>query len=71
MSAPETYYDSLRENLKTAKIKVKEDLKTLQVRLSRQQSGPRYMMENQQMNQHVEAKSGNCVQAFRVNVRSV
>ncbi|KAL7838134.1 hypothetical protein AOLI_G00265380 [Acnodon oligacanthus] len=30
LSAPDTYYDSLREKLKTAKIKVKEDLKTLQ-----------------------------------------
>lgn len=39
LSAPDTYYDSLREKLKTAKITVKEDLKTLQVRLSRLQSG--------------------------------
>ncbi|TTG47524.1 4-hydroxyphenylpyruvate dioxygenase [Bagarius yarrelli] len=30
LSTPDTYYDSLREKLKTAKIKVKEDLKTLQ-----------------------------------------
>ncbi|XP_030648393.1 4-hydroxyphenylpyruvate dioxygenase [Chanos chanos] len=30
LSAPDTYYDSLREKLKTAKIKVKEDLNTLQ-----------------------------------------
>uniref|UniRef100_A0A8B9LVT3 4-hydroxyphenylpyruvate dioxygenase n=1 Tax=Astyanax mexicanus TaxID=7994 RepID=A0A8B9LVT3_ASTMX len=30
LSAPDNYYDSLREKLKTAKIKVKEDLKTLQ-----------------------------------------
>ncbi|XP_022521482.2 4-hydroxyphenylpyruvate dioxygenase [Astyanax mexicanus] len=30
LSAPDSYYDSLREKLKTAKIKVKEDLKTLQ-----------------------------------------
>lgn len=32
LSAPDTYYDSLREKLKTAKIKVKEDLNRLQVR---------------------------------------
>lgn len=32
LSAPDSYYDSLRQKLKTAKIKVKEDLKTLQVR---------------------------------------
>lgn len=30
LAAPDNYYDSLREKLKTAKIKVKEDLKTLQ-----------------------------------------
>uniref|UniRef100_A0A8C2K573 4-hydroxyphenylpyruvate dioxygenase n=1 Tax=Cyprinus carpio TaxID=7962 RepID=A0A8C2K573_CYPCA len=30
LSAPDSYYDSLRQKLKTAKIKVKEDLKTLQ-----------------------------------------
>ncbi|XP_076130208.1 4-hydroxyphenylpyruvate dioxygenase [Alosa pseudoharengus] len=30
LAAPDTYYDSLRQNLKTAKIKVKEDLNTLQ-----------------------------------------
>ncbi|XP_017316157.2 4-hydroxyphenylpyruvate dioxygenase [Ictalurus punctatus] len=30
LSTPDTYYDSLRENLKRAKINVKEDLKTLQ-----------------------------------------
>ncbi|KAM6970502.1 4-hydroxyphenylpyruvate dioxygenase [Aplochiton taeniatus] len=30
LAAPDTYYDSLRENLKTAKIKVKEDLNRLQ-----------------------------------------
>ncbi|KAK7163909.1 hypothetical protein R3I94_002580 [Phoxinus phoxinus] len=30
LSAPDNYYDILRQNLKTAKIKVKEDLKTLQ-----------------------------------------
>ncbi|XP_060718450.1 4-hydroxyphenylpyruvate dioxygenase [Tachysurus vachellii] len=30
LSTPDTYYDTLREKLKTAKIKVKEDLKTLQ-----------------------------------------
>ncbi|XP_068077228.1 4-hydroxyphenylpyruvate dioxygenase isoform X1 [Danio rerio] len=30
LSAPDNYYESLREKLKTAKIKVKEDLKTLQ-----------------------------------------
>ncbi|KAM9440595.1 4-hydroxyphenylpyruvate dioxygenase [Clarias gariepinus] len=30
LSTPDTYYDTLRENLKAAKIKVKEDLKTLQ-----------------------------------------
>ncbi|XP_070773668.1 4-hydroxyphenylpyruvate dioxygenase [Enoplosus armatus] len=30
LSAPDTYYDSLREKLKTAKIKVKEDLNRLQ-----------------------------------------
>lgn len=30
--APDTYYDDLREKLKTAKIKVKEDLDRLQVR---------------------------------------
>lgn len=32
LSAPDSYYDSLRENLRTAKIKVKEDLDRLQVR---------------------------------------
>lgn len=32
LAAPDTYYDSLREKLKTAKIKVKEDLDRLQVR---------------------------------------
>lgn len=32
LSAPDTYYDTLRENLRTAKIKVKEDLDRLQVR---------------------------------------
>lgn len=32
LSAPDTYYDSLRQNLKTAKIKVKEDLNRLQVK---------------------------------------
>lgn len=31
LAAPDVYYDSLRENLKTAKIKVKEDLNRLQV----------------------------------------
>ncbi|XP_028277024.1 4-hydroxyphenylpyruvate dioxygenase [Parambassis ranga] len=30
LSAPDTYYDTLRQNLKTAKIKVKEDLDRLQ-----------------------------------------
>uniref|UniRef100_A0A672SNR4 4-hydroxyphenylpyruvate dioxygenase n=1 Tax=Sinocyclocheilus grahami TaxID=75366 RepID=A0A672SNR4_SINGR len=30
LSAPDSYYETLRQNLKTAKIKVKEDLKTLQ-----------------------------------------
>ncbi|KAI5615573.1 4-hydroxyphenylpyruvate dioxygenase isoform X1, partial [Silurus asotus] len=30
LSTPDSYYDTLREKLKTAKIKVKEDLKTLQ-----------------------------------------
>ncbi|XP_047462503.1 4-hydroxyphenylpyruvate dioxygenase [Mugil cephalus] len=30
LAAPDTYYESLRENLKTAKIKVKEDLDRLQ-----------------------------------------
>ncbi|KAK7172505.1 hypothetical protein R3I93_002575 [Phoxinus phoxinus] len=30
LSAPDNYYDILQQNLKTAKIKVKEDLKTLQ-----------------------------------------
>ncbi|KAG1931619.1 4-hydroxyphenylpyruvate dioxygenase [Pimephales promelas] len=30
LSAPDNYYEILRQNLKTAKIKVKEDLKTLQ-----------------------------------------
>lgn len=30
LAAPDTYYDSLREKLKTAKIKVKEDLNRLQ-----------------------------------------
>lgn len=30
LAAPDTYYDSLREKLKTAKIKVKEDLDRLQ-----------------------------------------
>ncbi|XP_051966189.1 4-hydroxyphenylpyruvate dioxygenase [Xyrauchen texanus] len=30
LSTPDTYYDALRQNLKTAKIKVKEDLKRLQ-----------------------------------------
>lgn len=38
LSTPDTYYDTLRENLKAAKIKVKEDLKTLQVRLQRYKS---------------------------------
>lgn len=33
LSAPDTYYDTLRQNLKTAKIKVKEDLDRLQVRI--------------------------------------
>lgn len=32
LSAPDTYYDTLRKNLKTAKIKVIEDLDRLQVR---------------------------------------
>ena len=32
LSAPDKYYDNLRLNLKTAKIKVKEDLDRLQVR---------------------------------------
>lgn len=32
LSAPDLYYDTLRKNLKTAKIKVKEDLDRLQVR---------------------------------------
>lgn len=32
LAAPDTYYETLREKLKTAKIKVKEDLNTLQVR---------------------------------------
>lgn len=32
LSAPDTYYETLRANLKTAKIKVKEDLNHLQVR---------------------------------------
>lgn len=32
LSAPDTYYDDLRQNLKTAKIKVEEDLDVLQVR---------------------------------------
>lgn len=31
LKAPDTYYDTLRQNLKTAKIKVKEDLDHLQV----------------------------------------
>ena len=31
LAAPDAYYESLRENLKTSKIKVKEDLKRLQV----------------------------------------
>lgn len=31
LSAPDTYYDDLRQNLKTAKIKVEEDLDVLQV----------------------------------------
>ena len=31
LSAPDTYYDTLRRKLKTAKIKVKEDLDHLQV----------------------------------------
>ncbi|XP_033833779.1 4-hydroxyphenylpyruvate dioxygenase [Periophthalmus magnuspinnatus] len=30
LAAPDTYYDTLREKLRTAKIKVKEDLKVLQ-----------------------------------------
>lgn len=34
LSAPDTYYESLRQNLKTAKIKVKEDLDVLQVCLN-------------------------------------
>lgn len=33
LSAPDTYYESLRQKLKTAKIKVKEDLDVLQVGL--------------------------------------
>lgn len=33
LAAPDTYYESLRQNLKTAKIKVKEDLDVLQVGL--------------------------------------
>lgn len=33
LSAPDTYYVALRQNLKTAKIKVKEDLDRLQVRI--------------------------------------
>lgn len=32
LCAPDSYYDTLKLKLKTAKIKVKEDLKTLQVR---------------------------------------
>lgn len=32
LAAPDTYYDTLRAKLKTAKIKVKEDLNRLQVR---------------------------------------
>lgn len=32
LSAPDTYYKTLRQKLKTAKIKVKEDLDHLQVR---------------------------------------
>lgn len=32
LSAPDSYYDSLKEKLKTAKITVKEDMKRLQVR---------------------------------------
>lgn len=31
LSAPDTYYDDLRQKLKTAKIKVEEDLDVLQV----------------------------------------
>lgn len=31
LAAPDTYYETLREKLKTAKIKVKEDLNRLQV----------------------------------------
>lgn len=31
LSAPDTYYHDLRQKLKTAKIKVKEDLDVLQV----------------------------------------
>ena len=33
LSAPDTYYVALRQNLKSAKIKVKEDLDRLQVRI--------------------------------------
>lgn len=33
LAAPDTYYESLRQKLKTAKIKVKEDLDVLQVGL--------------------------------------
>lgn len=33
LSAPDTYYESLRQRLKTAKIKVKEDLDVLRVGL--------------------------------------
>lgn len=36
LSAPDTYYDDLRQNLRTAKIKVKEDLEVLQVSPSEQ-----------------------------------
>lgn len=33
LSAPDTYYNTLREKLRTAKIQVKEDLNHLQVRM--------------------------------------
>lgn len=39
LSAPDTYYDDLRQNLRTAKVKVKEDLDVLQVSPAEQPLG--------------------------------
>lgn len=39
LSAPDTYYEDLRQKLKTAKIKVKEDLDVLQVSMGGERKG--------------------------------